>query len=77
VNAASYIEFCVETLRAIHPGLRVVNRVAYEVGDVRFVHVVHPSGASGRHIKNWLEGKTGAQPEKREAAVAAVRGEAV
>jgi hypothetical protein len=72
-NDSDYVVACINTLRAIHPDLRVINPVGYAVGHVLFVHVVHPSGASGRHVKDWLNGKYGIQAEKCRFAVHAVR----
>jgi hypothetical protein len=71
-NDDDYVDACREMMRRIHPGLRTVNGMAYAVRQVLFIHVVHPSGASGRHIRDWLDGKSGKQAEKREQSLAAL-----
>jgi hypothetical protein len=72
-NSTPYIQYCTERLRQVHPNFRTLNPVAYAVGQVRFIHVVHPSGSSGRHVSDWLTGKAGVQATKRVLAMQAVQ----
>jgi len=71
-NADPWIEFCFEVVRRLHPEIRRVNDVAYRSGTVTWVHVVHPSGASGSHIPAWLNGEEDKQGLKGRMAVQAV-----
>jgi hypothetical protein len=71
-NDLTYVEACKEALTKVHPELTSINPVAYRTGAVIWVHVVHPFGASGKHIPQWLDGADYLQAQKREWAVAAV-----
>jgi hypothetical protein len=71
-NDDTYVDACAEAIARVHPALLRVNPVAYRTHGVTWVHVVHPSGASGKHIPMWLEATSGKQAAKREWAIAAV-----
>jgi hypothetical protein len=71
-NDLTYVEACKEALAIVHPELTRLNPVAYRTGAVTWVHVVHPSGASGKHVPAWLDATEGVQAQKREWAIAAL-----
>lgn len=71
-NDAAYVEACRAMVVKIHSELLVVKPVAYRTGAVMWVHVIHPSGASGKHVPAWLDGRDGTQAQKRQWAMAAV-----
>src|SRR6185437_16755852 len=72
-NDDAWIDYCFQIVRRLHAGARRVNDVAYRTGDVMWIHVVHPSGSSGRHIPAWLGGADGKQGRKGQLAVDAAR----
>jgi hypothetical protein len=72
-NDDEYVLACVNAIRKIHNGVSKLNDVAYGNNQVTWVHVIHPSGASGRHIGDWLSAPDGKQAKKRELAKRAVR----
>jgi hypothetical protein len=71
-NDDGYVGACFERVGRLHAGVRRVNDVAYADGRTLWVHVVHPSGSSGRHIPHWLEGARNRQGDKMRMAKAAV-----
>ncbi|HVM62620.1 MAG TPA: hypothetical protein VMV72_17295 [Verrucomicrobiae bacterium] len=82
-NSDSYVQLCRRTITNLHRDVKHVNEVAYGNAGVTWVHVIHPSGSSGRHIPTWLamltdtrQGLKGAlayQAVERSGAVAELR----
>lgn len=72
-NDDAYVDFCFNMLKALHPGLRRLNDVAYTDGKVTWVHIVHVGGPGANHIQAWLDGSPGKQGDKRRMAVEAVK----
>ncbi len=72
-NDDNYVEACMNTFKIVHPDIKKINDVAYANNQVTFIHVIHPSGASGKHIPDWLNGTTGKQAYKRELAINAIK----
>ena len=71
-NDDAYVDFCFSLVKALHPGLRRLNDVAYTDGTVTWVHIVHVGGPGANHIQAWLGGAPGKQGDKRRLAVEAV-----
>ncbi len=71
-NADEWVELCFRIVKKLHPGTRRLNQIAYRSDRVTWLHVVHPSGSSGRHIPAWLGRSTGKQGEKGRMALEAV-----
>jgi len=72
-NDDDYIASCFSLVREIYPHIEKKNDVSYGNSQHTWVHVIHPSGSSGRHIPHWLENSTGKQAQKRTFALAAVK----
>ena len=53
-NSDSYMQLCRRTITNLHCDVKQLNEVAYGNEGVTCVHVIHPSGSSGRHIPTWL-----------------------
>ena len=68
-NDDRYINFCKDLMCKFHDDIKQINGVSYGNNKVTFVHVIHPSGLSGIHLKNWLTSKEGKQAQKREEAI--------
>ncbi len=71
-NDDHYVEACFARMKVLHPDIQRINEMAYGNDRVTWVHVIHPSGSSGRHITDWLDSERGRQAEKRELALAAL-----
>ena len=72
-NDDGYIDACYLVFKHLYPNIMRHNQVSYGNDQVTWIHVIHPSGSSGRHIPAWLNDETGKQAMKREAALAGVR----
>ena len=72
-NDAGYIDACFLTMKYLYPSVVRHNQVSYGNDQTTWIHVIHPSGSSGRHIPTWLGSDTGKQAMKREAALEGVR----
>jgi hypothetical protein len=48
------MRLCGKTITNLHRDVKRLNEVAYGNARVTWVHVIHPSGSSGRHIPTWL-----------------------
>lgn len=71
-NDDAWTQYCFEVVKQLHPQAVRLNEVAYKTGNVTWVHVVHPSGSSGRHIPAWLKAAEGKQGRKGRQALEAV-----
>lgn len=72
-NDDDYMDSCFKIMKQLYPDVMKINDVSYGNAEHTWVHVIHPSGSSGRHIPAWLHGTSGKQARKREFAIAAVR----
>ena len=70
-----YIERCRALMGSIYGGrLEPINEVAYRNERATWVHVIHPSRASGRHFGDWCSAPSGESrlAKKRELARQAI-----
>jgi hypothetical protein len=72
-NDDGYIDSCLAIMKSIYPDIMKLNMVSYGNNDHTWIHVIHPSGSSGRHIPDWLYKSHGKQAMKREAALEGIR----
>jgi hypothetical protein len=71
-NDDDYVDACYSAFRRLYPDIVRHNQVCYGNSKHTWVHVIHSSGSSGRHIPDWLNKSTGKQAQKREAALAGI-----
>lgn len=71
-NDDGYVDACYKAFKQLYPDIVRHNVVSYGNNKHTWVHVIHPSGSSGRHIPDWLKKSTGKQASKREAALGGV-----
>lgn len=72
-NDDDYVDSCYQAVKKIYPDVVRHNEVSYGNKQHKWVHVIHPSGSSGRHIPDWLEKTTGKQARKRDLALLTVK----
>lgn len=71
-NDDNYIEACYSVFKDLYPNIMRHSQVCYGNDEHTWVHVIHPSGSSGRHIPDWLNKSVGRQAQKRDAALVGV-----
>ena len=72
-NDDAYMDACFSTMKYLYPNIVRHNQASYGNDQVTWIHVIHPSGSSGRHLPAWLNDETGKQAMKRDGALAGVR----
>jgi hypothetical protein len=72
-NDDAYMEACYSTMKYLYPNIVRHNQASYWNDHLTWIHVIHPSGSSGRHIPAWLNDENGKQAMKREDAIEGVR----
>lgn len=71
-NDDEYVDACFAAFKELYPDIERLTSVTYGNDRLTWVHVVHSSGSSGRHIPHWLSYSTGKQAGKREDALKGV-----
>ena len=57
-NSDFYVDRCFELVKELYPDTKKLNGISYydPLEDRTWVHVVHPSRASGKNFSNWVSG---------------------
>lgn len=71
-NDDDYVDACFAAFKTIYPDIQRHSSVTYGNQARTWVHVVHSSGSSGRHIPHWLDRSYGKQADKRDQAIRGV-----
>jgi hypothetical protein len=71
-NDDEYVDACYSAFKRLYTDIVRHNAVSYGNSEHTWVHVIHPSGSSGRHIPDWLNKSEGKQASKREDALSGV-----
>ena len=72
-NEDSYVQACFERIKAIHPGTKRMNDVAYGDARVTWVHIVHFGGQGFNHMRDWLARAGNKAGQKGKSAAEAVQ----